>query len=407
MACSRLQEAALPMVYCFLATVAWGMGFFMFTLRGYVEKVSGTLTVSKTMLLLPVGTSCAWAAISLAFLVAYGPSRVLGGLISKRNAAFSVLVGMFYAAGLTAYGVAADSGINGSVEAPISSLYILMPPIWGFIRGRGLTRREILGFVLALLCLLCMSGVLDKTNQSGGAMAAYQWGLLFASVIAFGGGLILSEPAGCGLDHRKFPQSQLFYTFGYVAITLTFGMLWDQGWRDAFDSSLWIPLDHRVLYTMIGSGLNSSGTGFFVLCMATGGAGPLMNLMVALSSLYVVIPAVLGMTLLHESVTWDKLVGLGLAVAAVLVLTLKPSGEDIDMEEPLLRDEERKLLSNTRGRPAGGAEMVTTYGANRQSTTCSPESFSDGRETTSDPMTGNDPCDVEAGAGKAGPMTAA
>lgn len=260
-----------------------------------------------------------WIVVFISWQVVIGrPKRWIPG----KNAWCSLMTGIGYAFGLASYMTAAE-GLHASVLAPLSSLYILVPPIVGLFQGKCITLNIAFGFICAMACLLLLSGWI----QSGPSdrITGWQWLLLSFMIVGWGYGMVMAEPAGKGLDPREFPMSQFFYDAGFILI-IPVACIYAKHTGDRLDDwSMWFPVSWNHILTLLSSALDGMGTGFFTLSMSV--SGTTLSLMVGMTSLYIAIPAILGIIFLKDPVKWNVLLGLACACVGITCFSLELKGE--------------------------------------------------------------------------------
>merc|ERR1712176_1164240 len=110
---------------------------------------------------------------------------------------------------------------------------------------------------------------------------------------------------------------------GFATVSLPTALFYDNGYQKVFSLATWQSFEFRVYaLTTLATALGMLGAACFVFCMATGGNGPLMNKMVAISSMYTVVSAVLSLIFLGDPITIETIFGLAFAMLGILALTL-------------------------------------------------------------------------------------
>jgi len=134
----------------------------------------------------------------------------------------------------------------------------------------------------------------------------------------------MAEPAGRGLDKHDFPMSLFFYNLAFLLIVpVAFICAKSTGVRLS-DKSLWFPVDWPHILLLLSSALTSIGTGFFTLTMSDSSTS--LNLMAGMTSLYMAIPALLGIIFLKDPVGWNILLGLTCACIGTISFSLELQG---------------------------------------------------------------------------------
>lgn len=238
--------------------------------------------------------------------------------IPRKNAWCSLITGFGYGCGHASY-MASAKGLHASVLAPLSSLYILVPPIIGLFQGKRITPKIAFGFCCSIVCLLLLSGWI-KSGPSD-PITQMDWLLLGVMIMGWGIGILSAEPAGRGLDELDFPMSQFFYTLAYLlSVPVAFLFAKINGVR-LTDTSLWFPVEWPQVLVLLSAGLGGVGTGFFTLTMSDSSTS--LNLMAGMTSLYIAIPAILGLLFLKDPVEWNILLGIACACIGTISFSLE------------------------------------------------------------------------------------
>ena len=130
--------------------------------------------------------------------------------------------------------------------------------------------------------------------------------------------MITQGEAGKDVTFKQFPQLNAWITVGFAGSCVMYACAVSVS--DVEERSFWVPLGVDQILMLSSSFCGNLGVGFFSLCLCYAED---FNLMVALSSLYIVIPAILGILVLDEAATWNIFIGLFLALAGMMVLSFQ------------------------------------------------------------------------------------
>jgi len=251
--------------------------------------------------------------------------------INKRSAIWSVVTGLFYSFGTYQYVASADNNVPASIVGPISGLNVLVPPVWHVIFHREcISLTTGMGFALSLLSLFLFSGLWFETGSYKISTAV--WLNFIGITLGWGIGLIVQGVAGNGVSFKQFPQVNTCMAIGYAIGSAIFACAINAS--DIAKPSSWIPFGVNQILALSATVCSGLALGFFSLCLCFADD---FNLMVALSSLHIVIPAVLGIFVLHEPARWNVLLGLVLALTGLITLSLEATQETASPFTPAKR----------------------------------------------------------------------
>lgn len=240
--------------------------------------------------------------------------------ISPKSVFWSIMTGAAYGFGMFQYIVCADTGLPASIAGPISGLHVLVPPLWYVVFfQRCIGGRTALGFLLSIISLVLFSGLLSETGSMN--ISTDEWVNLIAVIVSWGIGIITQGEAGKKVSFKQFPQVNSWISIGYAGTCLI------QAFAVSFNQSIeqanWEPFGFDHVLGFLSAFFLGSGTAFFSLCLVYADD---FNLMVALTSLNIAVPAICGMGFLHEPATVDVLLGLVFASGGVIILSLDAKG---------------------------------------------------------------------------------
>jgi len=272
--------------------------------------------------------------LALGSAIAYGVSDFVGGMLAKRVSAWSVAVvaqcvstatitvlalatGGDPTRGDLAWGLLAGLG-NGTggvflyrglasgrmaVVAPLSAVgAALLPVVVGVVAGERPSTLTWLGVACAFPAIWLVSRVTESERQpaeprsSGvvdGLLAGLGFGLLFAA--------LGQVPESAGLQPLAVTQAT-----SVIAI-IALATLMRQPW---------LPRERYALRAAYIGALGALATTLFLLATQAG----LLSVASVLSSLYPAVTVLLAVTLLREHIHRPQAVGLGLALAAVVLV---------------------------------------------------------------------------------------
>lgn len=309
------KNLLLSLVYCSGTILGWGFTSFTVNLRAYRDENRGDKQNQ------PMGISLIFAAIGIilsdVIFLAVWPQRPFK-LIKRDSAIYSAIAGVLYGVAMWQYIVAADEGVPASIEGPIAGLHVLVPPVWYVLFYQEcLGVKTIIGFILSLVSLVLFSGVLSEAGSF--TLSMTDWFSCFLTILGFGIGLIFQDWAGEDFTISQFPQTFICLSIGYAGV-LTILAFVVGNVSDIANRSYWVPFGVEQILTISPTLCAGLGTGFFSMCLKYGND---LNIMVALTSLNIDIPALLGIVVLKEPATWNVLLGVFLVVAAIMILSLE------------------------------------------------------------------------------------
>jgi len=354
---------------CFAALSFWGLGLFGNNAKDYVTRNSANaqLQDDPSFMLMSAGM-CTSALI---YLIAW-PQRPFTW-ITKRIAGVSWIVGSLYGIANISYYISAASGEKASILAPLSSVHILVPPAAGLMLGKPLTKKVALGFTCSIFTLIALSGLLPGSGGPAkhtgtvesppprGGLTGVQWAWMMVVIFGWGFAMVIQESMGRGVTKEQFPQAHLMFALGFSSVFWIFAFAWQTGIQEIADRANWIHFGAPQIIMLITALFSGLGTGMFTYALQ---CWPNLNLMTALSSLYIVIPAVLGMACLHEPPTYNVFLGLLFAVFGVIILGLEVNEESKDTVSVKEFDEETLETEPLLG-PAGGDLNGRRHGEQR------------------------------------------
>jgi len=234
---------------------------------------------------------------------------------------YSFFAGVMASFAHVQYIVSSNEGVPAVIAGPLSGLCYLIPPLWYWLYDRMcMTKKTALGFVLSFTSLICFSGLVSESISY--TITFRGWFAVTMVALGFGIEYILQEKAVKNMNLQQFPQIQISWTLGHTLVCIISAAI--SGISDCTSPSNYTPFgDDKFL--MIGFTVsNTFGAGFYFMCLYYTDD---VNLMVALSSMYIVVPVILGTLILHEQVTWNIILGLCCALIGAIILALEANGE--------------------------------------------------------------------------------
>jgi drug/metabolite transporter (DMT)-like permease len=219
-------------------------------------------------------------------------------------------IGVLTGAGSVAYCFAVDR-LPLSLVVSVANTYILVTVMLGLVvlhEGMGLF--TVVGLVGTIAGVLVLSvrprSAVSRGGQTGARtrsrLAAY--GVLAANVVLIGAATFLEKPA---LEHGLSPlQLNAFQTTGTFAVAVVAVLARRQS----------VPVGVR---SWEGVGLGAA-FGLAAICYFLGLRRLPVSIAATLSNSYVVLTVLASVVLLHESLTWRRVYGVGITLAGVLVL---------------------------------------------------------------------------------------
>jgi len=267
-----------------ISAVTWGAGDF-----------SGGMAVKRTN---PYGVVIAAHAISLVLL------SVLGIVTSEsvpplRDWLWGGAAGICGGMGLALLYSALASG-QMSIAAPVSALVAAaLPVLVGFFSDKLPGRSVLIGFILALTAVWLISGGVGLDFQPKKLRLPFLAGVGFGLFFIF---------------LHQGSSSSIFWTLvatriASISSLLIFSVVTRQPWMPTRDS--WLPI-------FISSLLDSAGNAFYALSARMGR----MDVAAVLGSLYPGSTVLLAWFILKERISPLQMVGILIALAAIVLITL-------------------------------------------------------------------------------------
>jgi len=324
------KKILLSVMFCFLAILGWGFSALFLNWSAYLD-VTNALNVP--LAISSILSAIGYAIEGIIFLCVW-PQRPFEW-IKLRSAGWSVVTGMLYSYGVFQYIISADEGIPASIAGPVTGLHVLIPPIWWFVYNkRCMTKQTAIGFILSFASLCLFSGLLSESISVDISLG--QWSTIAQVTLAFGIAVITQDEGGKGTTFKQFPQVNGCICLGEVLVMVVCALCTSVS--DITIRSNWI-LGTDELLTVYATFCAGLGTGFLTLSL---NYTVDTNYIVALLSLYIVVPAIGGLTILGEAATWNILLGLFFAVAGMIVLALEAKGEITEINIDLISTKSSK-----------------------------------------------------------------
>jgi len=313
----------LSVLFCFLSILFLGFGCFMVNWRAYLDE-QNTWNPEQP-LAVSIILACLGNFIAMTMLSVIWPWRPLVWI--KWDAAFaSWMAGVLISFGASLWIISADQGLPADIGGPVTGLRNLVPPLWYWLYTRKcIAIKTALGFTLSIVSLFLYSGLLSESISY--TPSSSEWLVLAMNCLVSGMAIVIQANSVTDIKFQQFPQIQICFGVGFTCCSIVIAFIISIS--DVFD-----PLNYKPFgvdqYLMIGSELIAScGEGFFFVCLAYAND---VSLMVALSSLNITVPAVFGVLLLDEPATWNIILGLLSALAAMIVLSMEVNEEVEDAE---------------------------------------------------------------------------
>lgn len=294
--------------------MGWGFACFFVNWRVYLEEIGEfetTQSVAASIIFAALGT-----IISTVIFLVFWPQRPFQW-IKPRSVFWSIVTGFVYSFGTYQYIVSAEMNIPANIAGPISGLHVLVPPMWYIVFYRKcLGAKTAAGFALSSASVLLFSGLLSDSISYN--LSTSDCITLLLVFFPWGFGLIAQAEAGKGCTFKQFPQVNTFITVGYLIGYFIFAC--GVNASDITERSTWLPFGVDKIMSLAPTVSMSLGTGFFSVClMLTEDT----NVMVALTSLNITIPAILGIVILKEPATWNVILGVVLALLGIIILSFE------------------------------------------------------------------------------------
>jgi drug/metabolite transporter (DMT)-like permease len=271
-----------------LAAVLYGVGDFVGALA---SRRSNPVTV--LLRAYPVG------AVLITLLVPFFPGQATGHVV-----VFGMLGGMVGMVGvMLMYTLMAVAPMN--IISPITAvLAAMVPVVFGVLVGERPQVAAWLGILLGLVAITLVSRTTD--DHPHGRLARRMLIMAFLSGVGFGGYFIFLARAGHGSGLWPLVISR------YTAFVLIAGIAIRRGVFTLIRNRTTLAL--AVLSGICDAGANMS----FLLASRHG----LLSLASVLTSLYPAATVILAMTFLHEHASKVQRIGLALAAASVVLITV-------------------------------------------------------------------------------------
>jgi len=277
----------MPLVsifYGLVSAVTWGAGDF-----------NGGIAVKRSN---PYGVVIVAHAVSLFFLIAL--ALLLGDPMPQfKDWILGGLAGICGGFGLALLYRALASG-QMSVAAPVSALVAAaLPVLIGFITEGLVGWLTIIGFAVALLAVWLVSGGMDVKFNFASIWLPVLAGLSFGGFFVF--------------IHYASSVSVLWPLVAVRIVSITSLFFYSLATRQQ-----WVPARESLLPILMSSILDTAGNAFYVLSAQTGR----MDVAAVLGSLYPGSTVVLAYFILKEKVSRVQMLGIALALTAIVLITV-------------------------------------------------------------------------------------
>jgi len=312
------RRLLVSLLFCIGATLCWGFACFFVNWRVYLEDTGGVQnneSVAASLIYAGIGSILANAI----FLITW-PQRPFQW-IKPLPVFWSIMTGLLYSFGTYQYIISAEMNIPATIAGPICGLHVLVPPMWYIMfYKKCLGAKTAAGFLLSSVSVVLFSGLLSESVSY--SLSMEDSGTLTLIFFIWGCGMITQAEAGKGCTFKQFPQVNTFMTIGYVAGYFIYACSMDSS--EITKRSTWLSWGVDKTLALLPTVCMSLGSGFFSVClMYTDNA----NLMVAITSFNITVPAILGIVILEEPATWNVLLGLLFALLGIIVLSFDVKGE--------------------------------------------------------------------------------
>ena len=300
---------------------SYGFSCFFIDWRVYLEHIGyfqNKLTMVGTLMVSALGI-----IISNFIILVLWPKRSFQ-LVNPLVVLWSILTGLLQCVGVYYFIISAKMHIPATISGPVSGLSVLVPPLWYCVYNQKvLGARTAMGFVLSIATLVLFSGLISESVSY--TMSRNDFSTLSLIVIPFGIALILQAEASKGCTFTQFPQVDTFRTIGGVMGYVIFACFEDAS--DIIERSTWLPFNFAKLLVLLSTVFMSLGSGFFCVSLLY---TENTNRMVAIMSLYITLPAILGIVILEEPATWTHILGFLSALLAAITMAFEvKEGSDI------------------------------------------------------------------------------
>lgn len=312
------KRAHRSLLFCFGTILCYGTGLFLASWRAYRDEQNFELLdqpLSVSIILMGLGALVPTVIFSVMWT--WRPFK----WIKPVWAIYSCLAGVLASFAHVQYTVSSNEGVPAVIAGPISGFCYLVPPLWYWLWDRNcMTRKTGLGFVLSFTSLISFSGLISESISY--TVTFRGWFAVTMVALGFGFEYIFQEKAVRNMNFEQFPQIIITWTFGHTLCCIISAAI--TCISDCTSPSNYTPFGNDK-FLMIGlTTFNTFGEGFYFMCLFYADD---VNLMVALSSLYIVVPVILGSLILHEQVTWNIILGLCCALVGAIILALEANRE--------------------------------------------------------------------------------
>lgn len=275
----------MPAFLALLSSLIWGTSDFLGGTA--TRRIPGPVVVGLSQLVA---------------LLALAPIAVLVGGDGTSYVVPGIAAGMIGCVSLAAFYRALATGTMG-VVAPIASLGVVVPVVVGLARGEAPGTLQVVGIAAAVVGVVLASG-----PELSGAAGARPLLLSAMSALGFGTALVLVAQGSRGGGVGRVLLVLTVMRMSSVLL-LTVLLVLTRSWR--------LPVSGRDLPVLAAIGLGD------VLANAAYGLASqrgLLSVVAVLGSVYPVMTVLLARQLLHERLRPIQLVGVGTALAGVVLL---------------------------------------------------------------------------------------
>ena len=296
-----------------LTSLFWGLSVFIPSLQAYLE--SPTALGRATIMFVFVAGYCTGA---IPFVI-YGRHQLKHITYSVHRFAF--LAGLMQSIGHSGYTLLIRSGGESSLLAPLAGgLYLVVPVFMGLLFLREpITPQKVIGVLLAIGAILLLS-ITDTSSFSLTSGLTFVY--FFMAFFGWGFDVFFMTLMGMTPHHSAVV---LVHACGLVSGTIV--LVPSYG-----DLSLYLTLGHYLNFA----------AGIFSVCgsmlyFALSGIQRDSSLVAPLSSLYIIWPVVWGLSFLHDVVTIGKILGIIVALFAILLMSIADMKAFIGAFKALMR----------------------------------------------------------------------
>ena len=273
----------MTVVFGLAAAAAWGAGDFGGGLASRRVPVYGVVLVSQA----------AGGAMCLALALLLGETFATG-----KDLLVCVIAGLFGGVGITMLYRGLAIGRMGIVAPVTGVLAAVIPVVAGFVTQGIPPPPVVVGIVLAIVAVILVSRVAGESGGRDGLAEALVGG---TAIGLFGVAIAQLSPGDLFADLTTIRFVQGALVVGVVLVTRA-------AWRPG---SLIVPL------VLIGL-LDTVGNALYLAAVQTGQ----LAIASVLSAMYPVATVILAAVVLREPITRDHSVGIGLAAAAIALISL-------------------------------------------------------------------------------------